>query len=211
MALTQVNDRQLDLSEVDQNVKLLGELRLESNLTEFVFSDTSETLPAGLWKFRSVNGTIQMVRNTAVAGDFSSQVVETTFSSAGIELGAGRLKMSGTNIVAVEFNGTKAAANENELYRHTDNRLHFEDNGGTDHTLAYVDDYVAKETPSGLINGVNVTYTLANTPVSGTEHVYLNGVLQDEGGSDDYTISGATITYNTAPETGDKLVVSYTK
>jgi len=71
--------------------------------------------------------------------------------------------------------------------------------------------FVDNETPSGSVNGVNVTFTLANTPVAGSEHVYLNGLLQESGASTDYTISGATITYLTAPLTGDKLRVSYRK
>lgn len=70
---------------------------------------------------------------------------------------------------------------------------------------------ITRETPSGLINGSNTTYTLANTPVVGSECVFLNGILQDEGAGNDYTISGATITYLTAPFTGDKLRVNYIK
>lgn len=71
--------------------------------------------------------------------------------------------------------------------------------------------FVDKEVPSGSINGSNVTFTLANTPVAGSEHIYLNGVLQESGSGNDYTISGATITYLTAPLTGEKLRVSYRK
>lgn len=71
--------------------------------------------------------------------------------------------------------------------------------------------FVDKEAPSGSINGSNTAFTLANTPVAGSEHVYLNGQLQASGGSNDYTISGTSITYLTAPETGDVLVVSYRK
>jgi hypothetical protein len=71
--------------------------------------------------------------------------------------------------------------------------------------------FVDKETPSGAINGSNTTFTLANTPVAGSEHVYLNGILQDVGAGNDYTISGATITMLTAPATGEKLRVSYRK
>ncbi len=56
---------------------------------------------------------------------------------------------------------------------------------------------------------MNVTFTLANSPLSGQEHVYLNGVLQDEGGANDYTISGATITFNTAPPTNSVLLANY--
>lgn len=71
--------------------------------------------------------------------------------------------------------------------------------------------FVDKEIPSGSINGVNTTYTLANTPTAGSEHGYLNGVLQESGASNDYTITGSTITYITAPLTGEKLRFSYRK
>jgi hypothetical protein len=71
--------------------------------------------------------------------------------------------------------------------------------------------FVDKEVPSGTINGVNVTFTLANTPVAGSEHLYLNGILQESGAGNDYTISGATITMLTAPLTGEKLRASYRK
>lgn len=71
-------------------------------------------------------------------------------------------------------------------------------------------DMVASETPSGAVNGINVTYTLGNTP-AGFIHVYLDGLLQEEGGGNDYTISGATITMVSAPLTGSKVRVSYIK
>lgn len=71
--------------------------------------------------------------------------------------------------------------------------------------------FVDKETPSGAVNGSNTTYTLANTPVSGSEHVYLNGALQESGSGNDYTISGTTITMLTAMLTGEKIRVSYRK
>ncbi len=71
--------------------------------------------------------------------------------------------------------------------------------------------FVDKEVPSGAINGSNAAYTLANTPTSGSEHVFLNGILQESGSGNDYTISGTTLTMATAPLTGEKLVVSYRK
>jgi hypothetical protein len=70
---------------------------------------------------------------------------------------------------------------------------------------------VTRETPAGSINGVNTTFTLAATPVSGSEQVFLNGVLQEPGAGNDYTISSATITMLTAPPTGDRLRVNYLK
>ena len=71
--------------------------------------------------------------------------------------------------------------------------------------------FVDKEVPSGDINGANVTYVLANTPIAGSEHIYLNGVLQESGAGNDYTITGATITYIVAILTDEKLRVTYRK
>jgi len=71
--------------------------------------------------------------------------------------------------------------------------------------------FVDKEIPAGAINGANTAFTLANSPVAGSEHVYLNGILQESGAGNDYTISGANITMLTAPLTGEKLRVSYRK
>lgn len=71
--------------------------------------------------------------------------------------------------------------------------------------------FVDKEVPSGSINGSNTAFVLANTPTSGTEHAYLEGLLMRSGSGNDYTISGATLTFTTAPLTGEWLVVSYRK
>ncbi len=72
-------------------------------------------------------------------------------------------------------------------------------------------DVVTREVPTGDLDGADVTYVLANTPISGTEHVYLNGILQNVGGSNDYTISTNTITFNSAPLSGDIVLASYLK
>jgi hypothetical protein len=64
------------------------------------------------------------------------------------------------------------------------------------------------ETPSGTINGSTTAFTLAHTQVTGTEQVFLNGLLQRAGGTD-YTATAGTITFGTAPASGDNLLVSY--
>lgn len=71
--------------------------------------------------------------------------------------------------------------------------------------------FVTRETPSGSVNGSNTAFTLANTPTAGTEEVFLNGLLQEPGAGNDYTISGASITYLSAPISGDKIRVNYRK
>jgi hypothetical protein len=85
-------------------------------------------------------------------------------------------------------------------------------------TKAYVDGFinahtVTREVPSGAINGTNDTFTLAFTPVAGSETVFLNGLLQNEGSGNDYTIAGDTIVFEPAaiPETGSVLLVCYRK
>ena len=67
-----------------------------------------------------------------------------------------------------------------------------------------------REVPSGTINGVNTSFTLAVAPnPAGTEQLFLNGILQNVGAGNDYTISGNTITFITAPPTGSTLLCTY--
>lgn len=69
--------------------------------------------------------------------------------------------------------------------------------------------FVKRQTPTGLVNGVNAVFTAASAVHSGTEEVYLNGILQESGG-EDYTFSLTnTITFVSAPATGDRVKVSY--
>ena len=69
--------------------------------------------------------------------------------------------------------------------------------------------YIIRETPSGATNGVNTTFVLANTPIVGKEQVYKNGVLQESGVGNDYTITGNTITMLVIPSTNSKIRVNY--
>lgn len=71
-------------------------------------------------------------------------------------------------------------------------------------SLHIVDD----ETPSGAINGSNTVFTLANVPSPASSlKVYLNGARQRI--TEDYTLSGGTITFTIAPLTGSILLVDY--
>jgi phage-related tail fiber protein len=81
--------------------------------------------------------------------------------------------------------------------------------GGSGSALSI--DVITREEPSGTKNGSNVTFTLANTPVAGTEMLYLNGLLQNQGAGLDYTISSATITFVEAPLAEDTILCTYYK
>lgn len=65
------------------------------------------------------------------------------------------------------------------------------------------------EVPAGAVNDVNVTFTLTSNVASGgkASFVLLNGQVQRY--TTHYTIAGKTITFTTAPETGDSVFVIY--
>jgi len=67
---------------------------------------------------------------------------------------------------------------------------------------------ITKEIPTGLIDGINQAYLLQFTPISDTDEVYLNGILQ-QGEGNDYTLSGRTIIFTSAPFVDSKILISY--
>lgn len=71
----------------------------------------------------------------------------------------------------------------------------------------FINEGWTQETPSGSVNGSNLVFTLAFTPddSEGVE-VYLDGLLET-----DYSISGTTITFTTAPVAGQTVRVFYQK
>jgi hypothetical protein len=69
--------------------------------------------------------------------------------------------------------------------------------------------YVDKEIPLGIIDGINISFVLNYTPIPSSEHIFLNGLLQDE--DEDYIINYDTIIFNEAPSIGMKIRCSYRK
>ena len=63
---------------------------------------------------------------------------------------------------------------------------------------------VSGEVPSGAIDNVNASFTIANTPVSGTFKLYKNGRRTTE-----FTRIGTAITMDTAPTFGEDLLCDY--
>lgn len=64
-----------------------------------------------------------------------------------------------------------------------------------------------REVPAGARNSVNTSFTLGNTPATKTLSLYLNGLIQIE--TNDFTISGTTITMLVAPNPDDELIATY--
>lgn len=65
-------------------------------------------------------------------------------------------------------------------------------------------------TPTGTIDGSNTIFTLPSVPDASSLFLVLDGMPLDPGVGDDYSLSGSTITFTTAPATGSKLVYWYT-
>jgi len=72
------------------------------------------------------------------------------------------------------------------------------------HTRIFSD----KEQPEGEKNNINKRFRLLNPPEWNSEHVFLNGVLQDGNGCD-YIIHGNIITMQSPPTIDDKLICTY--
>jgi hypothetical protein len=70
---------------------------------------------------------------------------------------------------------------------------------------------VDNETPSGIIDGTNATFTLAFTPIAGSVHLFRRGLRMRRGAENDYTVTGPTITFNAGavPRPGDNILADY--
>src|SRR3569833_4157392 len=69
--------------------------------------------------------------------------------------------------------------------------------------------FVNGEAPSGQINGLNATFTLANSPATSSLLLFRNGLLLKSGV--DYTLTGSTIQFTAAsiPQPNDTLSAQY--
>jgi hypothetical protein len=68
---------------------------------------------------------------------------------------------------------------------------------------------VVRDATNGVPDGILTDFDLTQTPFLNSEEVFLNGILQEPGIGNDYTISGATITFSNAPFAGDRVRVKY--
>jgi hypothetical protein len=70
--------------------------------------------------------------------------------------------------------------------------------------------FADQETPGGVVDGTNITFTLAHPPAPAAGLVFCrNGMVQKAGS--DYTLTGSTITFinSVVPTVGDTLLAWY--
>lgn len=191
-------------------------------------ADVSAEVNSGMYVFveegtaGTGNGYVLTTPNPIVLG--TTALVFTQFTGAGTVLGGAGLTKTGNTIDVVGGDGILVGSDLVSANIDTNAGLKFDASSpkkiqvaldGTSLTVSAAgikvnaSKFVTRETPAGTLNGVNVTFTLAATPTVGSEEVFLNGLLQEPGAGNDYTISGATITYLAAPVSTDRLRVNY--
>jgi hypothetical protein len=64
---------------------------------------------------------------------------------------------------------------------------------------------------TGVIDGINDTFTLEVNPIVNSEMVFINGILYDPGVDKDYVLTNNTIVFNadSIPQLGDRLLINY--
>jgi len=206
-----VDDSTIETNADTLRVKALGitnnELALGSvdvdNLSDLRVTDTvgAITVDFAAGRIRNDNVVTDVAASTLVLTDNATNFVEID--------SAGTVSANTTAFTAGRYPLAEVVTLTNDITSVTDKRNWIEVGPGSSGLTN--SNFVDREDVTFDFDGADTTGVLANTPVAGSEHVYLNGILQNEGGSDDYTISVATITFNSAPQSGDEVLVSYRK
>jgi hypothetical protein len=68
---------------------------------------------------------------------------------------------------------------------------------------------IDREVPQGEINGFNKEFLLNLTPTLGSEHIFLNGLLQDSEQGYDYVLENNKIIFTNPPDLGDLILCNY--
>jgi hypothetical protein len=163
----------------------------------------------------SLNGVTASSQSILVDGDDNLDMSITTFGQTH------SINLSWTGILPIEKGGlNNTQFYNNELLISSSSSIvssgyAVNDSGSSNNDLWTADrvikqvynSVVNKEIPTGNIDGFNTVFTISNDIILDSEHIYLNGLLQDNG--DDYTINGNIITFDLAPLPGSKIRCSY--
>jgi hypothetical protein len=165
-----------------------------STSTQMYVSTYLALLPSG-------SGTGNLVVGALASNGFRLEVV-------------GTMKVTNTvtfdTIAAATVDTDKFLVSDGGVIKYRTGAQVLSDIGGTAIYGVFKTDYDYDIT--GSRNGTNKIFTLTNNFVSGSTHVYVNGIRYTPGGGYDYTESAVNqITFTTAPDSGDLITVDYIK
>jgi hypothetical protein len=108
------------------------------------------------------------------------------------------LTSDGNSVISSGYKINDDGSSENDIW--TSNRINQEFNS-----------FIYKESPAGDVDGVNAIFILNYEPIPQSEHVFLNGLLLDEGSDNDYVLVENKIVFNEAPPAFSKIKCTYKK
>ena len=135
---------------------------------------------------------------TIVLGAITPTSVNGNIISTGtgtLTLGANTLTVSATASIAGTHTGTSSGNNTGDQTITLTGAVTGSGTGSFATTLAV---YHRATVVSGTQDSVNKIFTIANTPMTGSEQVFMNGQLLTPGASNDYVLSATTVTFQVA-------------
>jgi len=146
---------------------------------------------------------------TAIAGDglgATSGVLAVNVDDSTIEIDTDTLRVKDEGITEAKMAINSAPSDGYVVYWNAGaGKLDYKD-VDTDFVS---DDDIKVENESANCSGSETEFTLSSTPVANSVQVFLNGLMQEEGTGKDYILSGTTVTFATAPEVDDILIIHY--
>jgi len=189
----------------------------DGDIMDIQVDDSSIEINSDSLRVKALGITNAMLAGSIEDGKLTEDYVKTSeVDGTTIEFGSGSL-----NIVDGGVDTTQLADEAVEVGKLAINNaeqdgyvLTWNDSGYLEWTSKTSTDAVANtdlkvENESANCDGGTTDFTLDSTPVVNSVQVFLNGLLQEEGSGKDYTLSGTTVSFATAPESGDILLIHY--
>lgn len=154
------------------------------------------TSAGNCWAFRDDTSAAENYLGKLAIGTGTKKVAN---SDTALEIGNSKAFLNGRGSTAVK---TALAAVAGMQFYDTDlSKLQWYDGATWNNVGAGASPVDIQEVPAGTVDGVNVTFTLSQTPISAAS-VVLHTDQALEFQTSTYSVSGTTITYVTAPLTG---------
>jgi hypothetical protein len=197
------------IDQLKQKVPVLVDQETEQFVESVVTKSSTKNLSG-------INGLTASVQRIEAHGD---SIVSANINS---KMDTHNISVSLTGLVPLDKGGTnnEAGFNQNELLISDGDKLissGYSVGEGTSsndvwtasHIINVISSITSKEVVSGEIDGNNRTFGISKIPVVGSEHVFLNGILQMEGEDNDYMMVDNNIVFSYAPRVGMKIICSY--